>query len=77
MTAGQYQVIDSHPIFHGRVISLLQDCRLVQSRAHHGRHHGGDRNTHFCTVTPWLNPVRAARSVPPAPAISGHGSAPG
>jgi ubiquitin-conjugating enzyme E2 variant len=42
---------------NGRVISLLQDCKLVQSRAHHGRHHGGDRNTHYCSVTPWLNPV--------------------
>ena len=42
---------------NGRLISLLQDCGLVQNRAHHGRHHGGDRNTHYCTVTPWLNPM--------------------
>jgi len=35
----------------------LQRARLLQSVAHHNRHHGGARNTHYCTVTPLLNPL--------------------
>ena len=42
---------------NGRFITWLQDYSIIQSRAHHGRHHGGARNSHYCTVTPWLNPV--------------------
>ena len=42
---------------NGRFITWLQDHGLIQSRAHHGRHHGGARNSHYCTVTPWLNPL--------------------
>jgi ubiquitin-conjugating enzyme E2 variant len=40
---------------NGRLISFLQDCKLIQSRAHHGRHHGGLRNTHYCAITPWVD----------------------
>ena len=42
---------------NGRFITWLQDHGIIQSRAHHGRHHGGARNSHYCTVTPWLNPL--------------------
>ena len=42
---------------NGRLITCLQERGLLQSRAHHGRHHGGKRNTNYCTITPWLNPL--------------------
>lgn len=38
-------------------VRLLQRIGLLQSVAHHNRHHGGERNTHYCTVTPLLNPL--------------------
>ena len=38
-------------------VRLLQRLGLLQSVAHHNRHHGGERNTHYCTVTPLLNPL--------------------
>jgi ubiquitin-conjugating enzyme E2 variant len=42
---------------NGRLVSALQRAGIVQSRAHHGGHHGGARDTRYCVVTPWLNPV--------------------
>ncbi len=42
---------------NGRLISFLQSCRLIQSRAHHGRHHGGKRNTAYCAITAWVDPM--------------------
>lgn len=38
-------------------VRWLQRARLLQSVSHHNRHHGGERNTHYCTVTPLLNPL--------------------
>jgi len=38
-------------------VRVLQSLRIFQSVAHHNRHHGGERNTHYCTVTPLLNPL--------------------
>lgn len=40
---------------NGRFISFLQDCRLVQTRAHHGRHHGGRRDSHYAAITCWAD----------------------
>ena len=42
---------------NGKIISWLQDQKLIQSRRQHGHHHGGDRNTHYCTLTEWVNPI--------------------
>lgn len=42
---------------NGRLISFLQDWKLIQGRAHHGRHHGGDRNTTYCAITAWVDPL--------------------
>lgn len=42
---------------NGRLITWMQEHHLIQGRAHHGRHHGGDRNTHFCTLTCWMNRI--------------------
>ena len=44
-------------------IQTLQRLHLVQSRGHHGRHHGGLRNSRYCVVTPWLNYVLDACGV--------------
>lgn len=42
---------------NGPFISWLQDMKIVQSRAHHGRHHGGDQRGSYCVLTPHLNPL--------------------
>lgn len=42
---------------NGKVVTLLQRLGLVQSRAHHAKHHQRDKNTHYCVVTNFLNPV--------------------
>jgi ubiquitin-conjugating enzyme E2 variant len=40
-----------------RAIRWLQASRLLQTPAHHNRHHGGRLDTHYCVVTNALNPV--------------------
>lgn len=42
---------------NGRVISLLQDIRLLQTARHHALHHTDPKNSHYCTITNLLNPV--------------------
>ncbi len=42
---------------NGRLISFLQDWKLIQGRAHHGRHHGGQRDSHYCAITAWVDPL--------------------
>jgi ubiquitin-conjugating enzyme E2 variant len=42
---------------NGRLISFLQDARLLQTAKHHARHHTDPKNSHYCTVTNFLNPV--------------------
>lgn len=42
---------------NGRLISWLQDYGVIQDRFHHAQHHRGRRNTHYCTITNWLNPI--------------------
>jgi ubiquitin-conjugating enzyme E2 variant len=42
---------------NGPVISFLQDVRLLQTARHHARHHTDPKNSHYCTVTNYLNPV--------------------
>jgi len=41
---------------NGPFISSLQRLKLVQSRAHHGRHHARG-NSAYCAITPWLDPL--------------------
>jgi len=45
------------PAENGRLISLLQRARLVQSPAHHARHHTDPKNSHYCVLTNFLNPL--------------------
>ena len=42
---------------NGRLISFLQDIRLLQTARHHARHHTDPKNSHYCTITNVLNPV--------------------
>jgi plasmanylethanolamine desaturase len=42
---------------NGPIISFLQDIRLLQTAKHHARHHTDPKNSHYCTVTNFLNPV--------------------
>jgi ubiquitin-conjugating enzyme E2 variant len=42
---------------NGRVISWLQDLRILQTPRHHACHHTDPKHSHFCTVTNVLNPV--------------------
>lgn len=42
---------------NGRIISLLQDIRLLQTMKHHARHHTDPKNSHYCTTTNLVNPI--------------------
>ena len=41
----------------GFLVVLLQDARLLQSAKHHGRHHAGSKDSHYCVITNVVNPV--------------------
>jgi plasmanylethanolamine desaturase len=38
-------------------VRWLQKLGVLQSPVHHGAHHRGDRNTHYCVVTPLVNRI--------------------
>lgn len=38
-------------------VKLLWAARLLQAPAHHAGHHRGAKNTRYCVVTPFVNPV--------------------
>lgn len=42
---------------NGRLISFLQDVKILQSARHHALHHTDPKNSHYCTITPFLNPI--------------------
>jgi ubiquitin-conjugating enzyme E2 variant len=42
---------------NGRVISFLQDMKILQTAKHHALHHTDPKNSHYCTITNVLNPV--------------------
>lgn len=39
------------------LVRAMQRVHLLQSPAHHARHHRGDKNTDYCVVTEVLNPL--------------------
>jgi hypothetical protein len=41
---------------NGPVISFLQDLRLLQTPAHHARHHTDPKDSHYCPVGNLVNP---------------------
>ena len=42
---------------NGRIITFLQDIRILQSSQHHAKHHTDPKNSHYCTITNLMNPV--------------------
>ena len=42
---------------NGPVISFFQDIFVLQSAKHHAKHHTDPKNSHYCTITNFLNPV--------------------
>lgn len=42
---------------NGRLISFLQDIKILQTGKHHALHHTDPKNSHYCTITNVLNPV--------------------
>lgn len=45
------------PDENGRIISLLQRCQLIQSPRHHAHHHTDPKDSHYCVLTNFLNPI--------------------
>lgn len=46
-----------NPRENPRLITWLQRLHLLQSPRHHGRHHSGSKDSHYCVVTNFLNPL--------------------
>jgi len=44
----------------GRWVRALHDLRLVQTPAHHARHHAAYKDTNYCVITNIVNPVLEA-----------------
>jgi len=42
---------------NGRLISKLQDWRILQTPRHHGLHHSDPKNTYYCPITNLVNPL--------------------
>lgn len=42
---------------NGWLISKLQDWRILQTARHHGLHHADPKNTYYCPVTNFVNPL--------------------
>jgi ubiquitin-conjugating enzyme E2 variant len=42
---------------NGPFITALQRLRLLQTPRHHARHHTDPKNSHYCVLTDFLNPV--------------------
>ena len=42
---------------NGRLISFLQDRGLIQSPSQHRQHHRGSKDTNYCVITNYLNPL--------------------
>lgn len=45
------------PKENGRLITLIQKTGLFQSFMHHAQHHRKGKDSHFCVMTNYLNPV--------------------
>ena len=44
-------------IENGRLITWLQCVRLLQTPRHHAGHHSDPKNSHYCVLTNFLNPL--------------------
>lgn len=41
----------------GWLVSFLQDVHLLQSAKHHGQHHCGNKDSYYCVITNFVNPM--------------------
>ena len=39
------------------IVKWLKTAQLLQGPRQHGKHHSGDKNTHYCVMTNMLNPL--------------------
>jgi ubiquitin-conjugating enzyme E2 variant len=42
---------------NGAVVGTLQRLHILQTTRHHSRHHQGSRDSHYCVLTNFLNPL--------------------
>ncbi len=42
---------------NGRIISALQDWYILQTPRQHGLHHSDPKNTYYCPITNFVNPI--------------------
>jgi len=42
---------------NGRIVSRLQDWKILQTPHHHGLHHKDPKNTYYCPITNFVNPM--------------------
>jgi len=42
---------------NGAFVRLLHKLNILQSPKHHAMHHSGAKNTHYCVLTNFLNPM--------------------
>lgn len=47
----------SAPHENGRIVTWLQKLKLIQTQRHHAKHHTGRKDSHYCSVTNFLNPL--------------------
>jgi plasmanylethanolamine desaturase len=45
------------PHENGHFITWLQKMKLIQSQRHHAKHHAAQKNSHYCSITNFLNPI--------------------
>ncbi len=42
---------------NGKIITFLHKLGIIQSPAHHALHHKGKKQTYYCVITNFLNPI--------------------
>jgi plasmanylethanolamine desaturase len=47
----------SAPHENGRFVTWLQKLKILQTQRHHAKHHSGKKDSHYCSVTNFLNPI--------------------
>jgi plasmanylethanolamine desaturase len=45
------------PHENGRLVTWLQKLKVIQTQRHHAKHHHGAKNSHYCSITNFLNPI--------------------
>ncbi|MGL4574563.1 MAG: fatty acid desaturase CarF family protein [Burkholderiaceae bacterium] len=45
------------PHENGAFVTWLQRMKLIQTQRHHAKHHSGKKDSHYCSITNFLNPI--------------------